>query len=125
MEDAKLIVHQFVDEYNRVRLHSAIGYITPHDMLAGRQKEIHAARDAKLEEARLRRAQARKSQPGASVSSKPPPRGDGSQATHYIASNRTDDGALVGTNSSNAPMLLATGSDPPAVAAFPAPKTCQ
>ena len=35
-----------------VRLHSAIGYVTPQDMLAGRQTEIHAARDRKLEEAR-------------------------------------------------------------------------
>jgi putative transposase len=38
--------------YNTVRLHSAIGYVTPQDMLAGRQAEIHAARDRKLEEAR-------------------------------------------------------------------------
>jgi putative transposase len=38
-----------VDHYNTVRLHSAIGYVTPHDMLAGRQAEIHAARDRKLE----------------------------------------------------------------------------
>jgi hypothetical protein len=41
--------------YNTVRLHSAIGYVTPHDMLAGRQAEIHAARDRKLEEARRQR----------------------------------------------------------------------
>jgi len=44
-----------VDHYNTVRLHSAIGYITPADMLAGRQAEIHAARDRKLEEARRER----------------------------------------------------------------------
>jgi len=48
--------------YNTVRLHSAIGYVTPQDMLAGRQAEIHAARDRKLEQARrqrqLRRQQA-------------------------------------------------------------------
>jgi len=36
-------------------LHSAIGYVTPHDMLAGRQAEIHTARDRKLEEARHQR----------------------------------------------------------------------
>jgi len=35
-----------------VRLHSAIGYVTPNDMLAGRQAQIHAERDRKLEEAR-------------------------------------------------------------------------
>jgi hypothetical protein len=44
-----------VDHYDTVRLHSAIGYVTPQDMLAGRQKEIHAARDQNLEEARRQR----------------------------------------------------------------------
>jgi hypothetical protein len=38
-----------------VRLHSAIGYVTPMDMLAGRQKEKQAARARKLEEARQKR----------------------------------------------------------------------
>jgi len=41
---------------------SAIGFVTPADMLAGKQKEILDARDRKLEEARrqrqLRRQQA-------------------------------------------------------------------
>jgi len=36
-------------------LNSAIGYITPKDMLAGRQQEIHADRDRKLEAARQQR----------------------------------------------------------------------
>ena len=40
-----------VDRYNNVCLDSAIGYITPKDMLAGRQADIHAARNRKLEEA--------------------------------------------------------------------------
>ena len=61
-EDARRLIGQYVDHYNTVRLHSAIGYVTPADMLAGRQAEIHAARDRKLEEARrerqLRRQQA-------------------------------------------------------------------
>jgi hypothetical protein len=35
-----------------VRLNSAIGYITPKDMLAGHQQEIQAERDRKLEAAR-------------------------------------------------------------------------
>jgi len=46
-------------EYNEKRLHSGIGYITPVDMLAGRAKEIHEARDRKLAEARDRRRAAR------------------------------------------------------------------
>jgi putative transposase len=48
-EDAARLIQTYVDHYNAVRLHSAVGYVTPHDMLAGRQAEIHAARDRKLE----------------------------------------------------------------------------
>ena len=54
-QDAERLIQQYVDHYNQVRLHSAIGYVTPLDMLAGRQKEIQAARDRKLEEARRKR----------------------------------------------------------------------
>ena len=54
-QDAERLIQQYVDHYNQVRLHSAIGYVTPLDMLAGRQKEIQAARDRKLEEARQKR----------------------------------------------------------------------
>src|SRR6195256_2276803 len=62
VEDARRLIESYVDRYNTVRLHSAIGYVTPQDMLVGRQAEIHAARDRKLEQARrqrqLRRQQA-------------------------------------------------------------------
>ena len=54
-EDALRLIQTYVDHYNTVRLHSAIGYVTPHDMLAGRQAEIHAVRDWKLEQARHQR----------------------------------------------------------------------
>ncbi len=54
-EDAVRLIQAYVEHYNTVRLHSAIGYVTPQDMLAGRQAEIHAARDRKLEEARHQR----------------------------------------------------------------------
>ena len=54
-EDARQLIQQYVDYYNTVRLHSAIGFVTPVDMLAGRQAEIHAARDRKLEQARQER----------------------------------------------------------------------
>jgi hypothetical protein len=50
VEDARRLIQSYVDRYNTVRLHSAIGYVTPQDMLAGRQAEIHAARDRKLPE---------------------------------------------------------------------------
>ena len=55
LEDARRLVESYVEHYNDVRLNSAIGYITPKDMLAGRQHEIHAERDRKLEEARKQR----------------------------------------------------------------------
>jgi putative transposase len=55
LEDAKRLIQQYVDRYNNVRLHSAIGYVTPKDMLAGRQVEIHTERDRKLEAARQQR----------------------------------------------------------------------
>jgi hypothetical protein len=55
VEDARRLVGGYVEHYNDVRLNSAIGYITPKDMVAGRQQEIHAARDRKLEEARKQR----------------------------------------------------------------------
>ena len=61
-EDARRLIERYVVHYNTVRLHSAIGYVTPLDMLTGRQAQIHAARDRKLEHARrqrqLRRQQA-------------------------------------------------------------------
>jgi len=50
LDDARRLVSGYVDHYNNVRLNSATGYITPKDMLTGRQQEIHAERDRKLEE---------------------------------------------------------------------------
>jgi transposase InsO family protein len=55
LEDAIRIVGRYVEHYNQVRLHSAIGYVAPADKLTGREKEIFAARDRKLAEARERR----------------------------------------------------------------------
>ena len=54
-EDGKRLIQRYVDHYNTVRLHSAIGFVTPQDMIEGRQAAIHAARDRKLEEARQQR----------------------------------------------------------------------
>jgi putative transposase len=61
LDEARRRIASFVEHYNTVRLHSAIGYITPADMLAGLQKTIHAERDRKLEAARQRRQQTRNS----------------------------------------------------------------
>ena len=67
LDEAKAVVANFVNHYNGERLHSAIGYITPNNFLAGRHEEIWAQRDAKLEAARearrLRRANSRGNPP--------------------------------------------------------------
>jgi transposase InsO family protein len=55
LEDAKRLVTQFVDYYNHVRLHSAIGFVAPEDKLNGREAGIFAERDRKLAEAREQR----------------------------------------------------------------------
>ena len=60
VEDARRRIAAFVQEYNQVRLHSALGYLTPADKLNGLEKVIHDERDRKLEEARARRQQARR-----------------------------------------------------------------
>jgi len=59
LEDAVRIVDRYVEHYNQVRLHSAIGYVAPADKLAGREAEIFVARDCKLNEARQRRKKQR------------------------------------------------------------------
>ncbi len=54
-DDARRLIGRYVEHYNAVRLHSAIGFVSPADMLAGRQQQIHQERDRKLEEARRQR----------------------------------------------------------------------
>lgn len=55
MNDAHCLVAGYVDHYNTVRLHSAIGYVAPRDKLKGRAPGILAARKDKLDLARRRR----------------------------------------------------------------------
>lgn len=54
-EDGKRVIGDFVHHYNHVRLHSAIGYITPAAMLEGRSDAIQRERAQKLALARQRR----------------------------------------------------------------------
>ena len=60
LEDAQRLMQGYVGHYNNVRLNSATGYITPKDILAGRQQEIHGERDRKLEAARQQRQSRRR-----------------------------------------------------------------
>jgi transposase InsO family protein len=101
LDDAKRGVEKFVTEYNTVRLHSAIGYVTPQAMLEGRQQAIFDERDRKLAEARQRRAETRAAARNkANSNSSPPP------DTSYTDSDVAEDRALLGSNSSAAPLPL-------------------
>lgn len=59
LQDACRLVLGYVEHYNTVRLHSALGYVTPQAMLEGRQQAIWAQRDRQLEAARLQRQRRR------------------------------------------------------------------
>jgi len=89
VEDARRIVTRFVQQYNETRLHSAIGYITPVDKLLGREPQIFAERDRKLEEARQRRQEHRARQAAADVC--------------YTNHAWSEDRALLGSNPSAEP----------------------
>jgi len=71
LQDARRSVGKFVEYSNTVRLHSAIGSITPKDKLEGREQEIFAARDRKLETARERRKEKRQAARQATLDGQP------------------------------------------------------
>ena len=55
LDDALRLVAKFVEYYNNIRLHSAIGYIAPRDKLEGRENVIFAERNLKLDTAKQMR----------------------------------------------------------------------
>ena len=59
LAEARQRVSAYVEHYNHVRLHSALGYITPADKLNGLEDVIFSERDRKLEQARTQRQQTR------------------------------------------------------------------
>ena len=60
VDDARRVTARYVEYYNTVRLHSAIGYVTPKDRLEGRHKTICEERDNKLAAARAQRVLTRR-----------------------------------------------------------------
>src|SRR5438309_5429318 len=71
LDDAQRIVARYVEHYNTVRLHSAIGYVTPQAKLEGSDKAILEERDRKLEAARERRKQKRQAARQAALDGQP------------------------------------------------------
>lgn len=59
LAQAQAVLAQFVEHYNTVRLHSALGYVTPQDRLENRQDQLFQQRAAKLQAARARRKEIR------------------------------------------------------------------
>jgi hypothetical protein len=100
LEDARRLVTGYVEQYNDIRLHSALGYIAPSDKLYGRATEIFAARDAKLQEARRARAADRQHAKAEKSRAK-------TEKKCYTESARPEDRATVGTNPSAASGLEA------------------
>lgn len=49
LNETKSIIAKYIDYYNQTRLHSAISYLTPEDMLLGRDKEKITIRENKLQ----------------------------------------------------------------------------
>ena len=115
LKDALRSMTRFVERYNKERLHSGIGYVTPWDMFQGRRQQIHAARDAKLEAARARRAELREarrkptncvlssdSQPASASAPHDDTPHDNAATMSYTGHVDTEDRALLGTNPSAA-----------------------
>lgn len=59
LDDLKRQIAGYIERYNKVRLHSANGYITPKDMLLGRQAAIFDERRQKLHQAQENRKRQR------------------------------------------------------------------
>jgi transposase InsO family protein len=59
LEDAHRLVGGYVDNYNNVRLHSSLLYVTPRDKMEGQEIEIFSLRNLKLETAREKRKEGR------------------------------------------------------------------
>ena len=59
LDDLKRQIDEYIRTYNYIRLHSSLGYITPNDMLRGRQTAIFNERRQKLKQAQENRKRQR------------------------------------------------------------------
>jgi hypothetical protein len=55
IDDARGVIDRYVDYYNTKRLHSALGYVVPKDVVEGRKEEIIKSREEKLRLGRQKR----------------------------------------------------------------------
>ena len=55
LNDANRVVDHFVTHYNTIRLHSAIGYVSPLDRMTGKDQSIQNMRQQRLVKAKLQR----------------------------------------------------------------------
>ena len=62
LNDAKKQVEAYMYHCNTERLHATIGYLAPHDKLAGKAAQIHQERDEKIAAARQGRKRSAKEQ---------------------------------------------------------------
>lgn len=99
LDDAKVLVDDFVENYNQVRLHSAIEYVTPQDKLLGRDDDVLKQRDEKLEAAREARRLKRQNWKQ-EVDAKRKPGQSFSEAACYDKDACPEDRALLGSNPS-------------------------
>ncbi len=111
LDDARRLVDNFVQHYNGVRLHSAIGYVTPNDKMLGREQDIFDARDLKLAEARQLRQQRRAHWRAEVECTRADAACSWRQAVCYTIDTWAEDRATVGTDPSAVPATEAKRSE--------------
>lgn len=57
LKDARKIINEYIEDYNCVRLHSSINYLTPKDVLEGHREKRLQEREEKLRRAKEKRKQ--------------------------------------------------------------------
>ena len=60
LEDARRQIEKYISYYNKNRLHSAIYYLTPEDVLLSRTKQRLKMREEELDQARIERTRLRR-----------------------------------------------------------------